>query len=299
MKLVFLFLLIASVSQAKELALTFDDAPGDTTLHFQAKERTDKLLAQLKASNAPPVIIFANPCNGDGVTSNVSQLKKFKEAGHIIGNHTCTHPRLDTAGYEEFVANIQKAENILGDLLSVPKYFRFPFFNEGRDVTMRDQVRDWLKSQNYQNVSSSLENEDPIFSTKINEAKKQNKKIDYEKVKALYLKHILDGVEFYDKLAVEVLGRSPKHIILLHDKDATVLFIGDLIRELKKRGWSIIAADEAAKDPLYSMMPKNTHSTFGILGQVAYEKFGTFKPYYDFDRMVIEIDEALGLKGKN
>ncbi|MBO9668508.1 MAG: hypothetical protein J7501_17050 [Bdellovibrio sp.] len=143
-----------------------------------------------------------------------------------------------------------------------------------------------------------LENEDPFFSNRINEAKKQNKKIDYEKVKNLFLRHIIDGVEFYDKLATETLGRSPKHIILLHDKDATVLFIEDLVHELQKRGWTFVDAAEAAKDPLYSMKPKNVMSTYGILAQVVYEKNGSFKPYYDFDHLKIDLDSTLGLKSK-
>ncbi|MNL14837.1 Polysaccharide deacetylase [compost metagenome] len=240
-------------------------------------------------------MIFANPCNGNGAKSNYAQLTKFKDAGHIIANHTCTHPRFDNVGPEQFIADTVKAENIIGGLMGEQKYFRYPFFNEGKDVAARDQFRKWLEDHKYQNVSASLENEDPFFSNRINEAKKQNKKIDYEKIKTLFVNHIVEGAEFYDKLANETLGRSPKHIILLHDKDATVLFIEDLVHELQKRGWTFIDAAEAAKDPLYSMKPKNVVSTYGILAQVAYEKNGSFKPYYDFDQLEKDLNSALGL----
>ncbi len=77
----------------KEIALTFDDAPGETTLHFTPEQRTDELFKKLKSLNVPPVIIFANPCNGGEVNYILRQLKKFRDNGHIIGNHTCTHPR--------------------------------------------------------------------------------------------------------------------------------------------------------------------------------------------------------------
>ena len=298
MKFIIALLLIVSVAHSKQIALTFDDAPGDTTLHFNPEQRTDELIRKLKVLKVPPVLIFANPCNGNGATSNFAQLKKFKEAGHIIGNHTCTHPRFDDVGPDKFIADTVKAEVILGDLMPKPKYFRYPFFNEGKSVAARDQFITWLEKNEYQNVSSSLENEDPTFSGRINEAKRQNKKIDYEKIKVLFLKHIIDGVEFYDKLAIDTLGRSPKHIILLHDKDATVLFIEDFVHELKNRGWTFISASEAAKDPLYSMKPKNVVSSYGILAQVAYEKNGSFKPYYDFDKLQRDLNSALGLKSK-
>jgi Predicted xylanase/chitin deacetylase len=296
MKFIIAILLLVSSAKAKEIALSFDDAPGETTLHFTPDQRTDELIRKLKELKVPPTIIFANPCNGSGPKSNLAQLTKFKNAGHIIGNHTCSHPRFDVVGPERYSADTLKAESIIGSLMGEPKYFRYPFFNEGKDIASRDQFRKWLDEHKYQNVSSSLENEDPFFSNRINEAKKQNKKIDYEKIKAIFLKHIIEGVEFYDKLAIETLGRSPKHIILLHDKDATVLFIDDLVHELQKRGWTFIDAAEAAKDPLYSMKPHNVLSTYGILAQFAYEKSGSFKPYYDFAQLERELNAALGLK---
>ncbi|WP_413287733.1 polysaccharide deacetylase family protein [Bdellovibrio sp. HCB337] len=298
MKFLLVLFLFATTVQAKKLALSFDDAPGDDALHFTSKARTTELLKKLKSLNSPPVLIFANPCNGSSPESNYAQLKQFKDAGHIIGNHTCTHPRFDEAGVEKVIEDTQKSETLMNGLMTGSKYFRFPFFNEGKDREARDLFRSWLETNKYQNVSASLENEDPVFSKRLNDAKKLSKKINYEKVKALFIKHIIEGAEFYDKVAVDVLGRSPKHIILLHQKDATVLFIDDLVRELRSRGWTIISAEDAVKDPLYSMKPKNTLSTYGIIGQLAYEKQGSFKPYYDFSKLKQELDSALDLSSK-
>lgn len=42
------------------------------------------------------------------------------------------------------------------------------------------------------------------------------------------------------------------------------------------------------------MKPKNFKSTFGILAQVANEKDGSFKPYYDFNKLKKELNLALG-----
>ncbi|MBO9668507.1 MAG: polysaccharide deacetylase family protein [Bdellovibrio sp.] len=144
MRLIIAILLTLSVAHSKEIALTFDDAPGDTTLHFKPEQRTDELIRKLKGLKVPPVIIFANPCNGNGPKSNFAQLTKFKNAGHIIGNHTCTHPRFDDVGPDQFVADTVNAENIIGSLMGETKYFRYPFFNEGKIVAARDQFRAWL-----------------------------------------------------------------------------------------------------------------------------------------------------------
>ncbi len=289
----FLNLFKPTIALAKEIALTFDDAPGETTLHFTPEQRTDTLIQKLKSNNVPPVIIFANPCNGGDQPYILKQIRKLSEGGHIIGNHTCSHPRLDKVGFEYFTQDVKKAESLMGPTLSFPKLFRFPFFNEGTKSKLRDQIRQWLKDHSYRNIPSSIDNEDPIFSAKINEAKAKGKNVNYEKLKPLFIEHILAGAEYGERLALENLGYSPKHIILLHQKDATVLFIDDLVKELRQRGWTIVSAVDAIEDPLYRMEPKNTLSTFGILAQIVKEKTGEFQPSYDFVRLSKELDKVL------
>lgn len=115
-----LLVILPFTVSAKEIALTFDDAPGDTTAHFTPEQRTDELIRKLKLLKVPPVIIFANPCNGGERGYIHDQLKKFRESGHVIGNHTCTHPRLDDVGFDKFVQDTLDADKILSDLMVGP-----------------------------------------------------------------------------------------------------------------------------------------------------------------------------------
>lgn len=288
-----ILLLVAMPSFAKEIALSFDDAPGDPSPFFSPVQRTDELIKKLKTLNIPPVIIFANPCKGGDVAQQVAQMRKFKDEGHIIGNHTCTHPRLDEVGYDSYTSDILEGEKHLAGLLTSPKLFRYPFFNEGKDVAVRDKVRAWLKANNYRNVSASIDNDDTMFAAKLHQAYAKGRKIDQAKLKKVFVDHVVTGAEFFEKKAKEVLGRSPKHIVLLHQKDATVLFLEDLVKELRARGWKIIDANEALKDPLYGVEPGNTLTYHGLIGQIANEKDGNFKPYYTAKSLGRDIDKVL------
>ena len=107
----------------------------------------------------------------------ISQLKKYKDAGHLIENHTCSHPRLDEVGFKIFSEDAEKGDQLLSSLMSDQKFFRYPYLNEGKNVLVRDQMREWLKKNNYRNASISGDNEDPTFSAKINEAKRLRKKL--------------------------------------------------------------------------------------------------------------------------
>ncbi|MGA2871863.1 MAG: polysaccharide deacetylase family protein, partial [Verrucomicrobiota bacterium] len=99
--------------------------------------------------------------------SVLRQLKKYRDNGDFIGNHTCTHPRLDKIGAEEFIKDIEKNDRLLTPLFEGQKFFRFPFLNEGSDPDVRDKVRAWLTENHYRNGMVSADNEDPIFSFKI------------------------------------------------------------------------------------------------------------------------------------
>lgn len=295
MKLLLLIISIALPTQAKEIALTFDDAPMTTSQHFDSLTRTEELINNLEALKAPPVMIFANPCKRIDSTSVINQLKKYRTAGHLIGNHTCSHPRLDDVGFTNYINDIKKADILLTPLFSGQKYFRYPYLNEGIDNKTRDQVRQWLKDNQYKNGYVSLDNDDYYFSFKINEAKEKGKKIDYERVKTLFIQHILSAVKFYDDLAIKTVGYSPKHIILLHEMDATVMFIRPLVEELRKQGWKLISIEDALKDKIYTEEPKNTYTNNGVIAQLAKEKTGETIWHDDYDHIQTQLNKILDL----
>ncbi|MBK9324365.1 MAG: polysaccharide deacetylase family protein [Bdellovibrionaceae bacterium] len=286
-------LLFSGESFSKEIALTFDDAPVSASEHFESIKRTEELIRKLRLLKVPEAMVFANPCKDE--KTSVSHLKKYVEAGHLIGNHTCSHPRLDDVGFNEYSKDAEKADQLLSPLFIGQKFFRFPFLNESKDEKLRDQIRAWLKTNGYRNGMVSVDNDDYIVSWAINKAKETGKKIDYKKVEKIFLNHLLGAVEFYDDLAVKQLGYSPKHVILLHEVDATVMFIDSLVKELRQRGWKIISAKEAFEDRLYLEQPKNTYANNGIIAQIAMEKTGEKIAYNHFDELKAELVKALGL----
>jgi hypothetical protein len=58
------------------------------------------------------------------------------------------------------------------------------------------------------------------------------------------------NIEYADANAIEALERPVKHILLLHETDLSALFIGDLVDELRARGWEIISNQEAYTDEI-------------------------------------------------
>jgi peptidoglycan/xylan/chitin deacetylase (PgdA/CDA1 family) len=285
----------SSQVHSKEVALSFDDAPVGNSNHSKTHERTDSLIKSLKELDVKGAMIFANPCKRNDSDSVINQLKKYIEAGHFIGNHTCSHPRLDEVGFNEFSKDAQKADSLMFSLMGTQKFFRYPYLNEGKEEKTRNQMREWLQANKYRNGYVSIDNDDYIFSFVINQAKEKGKKIDYQKIEDLFIKHITGAAAYYDDLAIKTIGRSPKHVILLHEMDATVMFIKPLVKELRRQGWTIISAEEAYKDKMYLEAPKNTYANNGIIAQLSAEKTGENIGYKVFDEIKAELKKITGL----
>lgn len=296
MKWIVFIILFSSVTQAKEIALSFDDAPMPNSKHFESLERSSFLIEKLKSQSVPPIMIFANPCKGENSLATFSQLKKYVDAGHVIGNHTCSHPKLDDVGFDIYYKDAAEGDRLLVALFSGQKIFRFPYLNESNDRERRDQMRQWLKENHYRNGMVSVDNDDYIFSFKINEARDKGiNTIDYKKVEKLFIEHVVGGVNFYDEFAKKTIGYSPKHVLLLHEMDATVMFMESLVKALRQDGWKIISIEEAYQDKLYLEQPKNLYANNGIIAQVHYEKTGQKIGYHHFDTIKDELDTLLGI----
>ncbi len=156
-------------------------------------------------------------------------------------------------------------------------------------------MRGWLKMHGYRNGMVSIDDDEYLFSWAINKAKEQRKKIDYKKVEKLFVEYLIGAAEFYDQAAVKYLGYSPKHVILLHEVDATVMFIDALVKEFRHRDWKIISAQEAYQDKLYFEEPKNLYENNGIIAQMILEKKHEQIAYKDPSETMAELNRILGL----
>jgi hypothetical protein len=85
----------------------------------------------------------------------------------------------------------------------------------------------------------------------------------------LYVDVLIEAITFSDGIAVQYLGRSPKHVLLLHDNDLAAMFIGDLVSALQQRDWEIISPLEAYQDPIANQEPKTLFKGQGRVAALA------------------------------
>ena len=102
-------------SATKCLALTFDDGPHET--------QTEEILAVL-AKYGVTATFFPI---GENVARHPHLIRKARDAGHEIGNHTYTHCTVSKVSAETLTEEIRKTEEVLKEQCGVtPRLFRPP-----------------------------------------------------------------------------------------------------------------------------------------------------------------------------
>lgn len=242
----------------KRIAITFDDAPRQSGAFFSPDERSRRLIRQLRRARVAQAAFFVTPGNlsrPDGANGE-AHITAYVRAGHVIANHSFSHSHLNGMVADAYLADIDRATQWLAPRNGYRPWFRFPFLDEGwRDKEKRDAVRAGLAARGLRNGYVTVDGSDWSIEANCVAAVQAGQAIDRHALRDLYVETHVEAAETYDRLAIAALGRSPAHVLLLHETDIAALYLTDLVRELRRRGWRIISADEAYRDPIGAMMP--------------------------------------------
>lgn len=257
MKILSFILLLAfsTISLAQNVAITMDNPNTYKTPLLSAVNRDRAILSTLR-NNHLKIVLFAQGAQVDDIQGS-ALLSRWNSAGHIIANHTYSHISINDSSEAQYEHDVLKNENLLSAYSNFKKLFRFPFLKEGDTQEKRDEFRKFLHEHGYENGSVTIDASDWYISARLEARLAQNPNADITPYKNYYLQHIWSRAQYYDGLAVELLGRSPNHTLLVHHNLLNALFLGDLIQMFKDKGWNVINADDAFKDAIFKVEPNS------------------------------------------
>jgi peptidoglycan/xylan/chitin deacetylase (PgdA/CDA1 family) len=243
----------ASAADARSIAITIDDAPRIGS-YFDGPTRTTKLIDTLAKAQVGQAMFFCNSVRMDA--AGTERIRAYAEAGHLLGNHSHSHSDLHKVGVEPFVKDIEMATPILRELPNFRPWFRYAYLHEGLTIEVRDRLRNEVRRLGYRSAYVTVDTYDWHMDSLFQAAVQDGKKVDFDKLRAAYVDLLTDSVEFYDSVAQSQLGRSPHHVLLLHENDLAAMYLGDLVTNLRGKGWRIISPEEAFKDPIAMTEPE-------------------------------------------
>ena len=245
--------LFSHQSHSGEISLSFDDSPTNFGGYFSDLQRTKELAKQLKNVSVNEVVFFSNSVRL--TAEGKERLEIYAQHGHIIANHSHGHLDLHEVGANKFIEDVKLAHKLLSPLANFVRWFRFPYLRNGNSRQQRSQVKQALDRMGYRHGYVTVDNYDWYMSRLFQNAARSGKKIHFDRLKRTYINNLWQTIVFYDDMAKAVLKRSPRHVLLLHENDLAALFVGDLVKHIRSKGWRVISPRRAYKDPIAKMNP--------------------------------------------
>jgi len=238
---------------ANEVAITFDDLPGQQDLSAQKLEPiNNQIITTLRKFNAP-AIGFVNEYKlySKGQTKEkIAILKSWVDNGFSLGNHTFSHHSLTNSNLDEYEQDVLKGETISKKLMNEAgmdyHYFRYPYLDMGRPLQKRTAFEKFLKAQNLIIAPVTINTDDWKFNRSLN----QNPKSKDEVIQK-YLAYTRARFAFYEKVSKKLFNRNIKHVWLLHVNLLNSLVINDLLKIAQEYNYNFVTLDAALKDLAY------------------------------------------------
>jgi len=240
-----------------KISFSFDDGSIKNFPGYDLKIWNQMLLDHLKKHDVKAVLFVKG--SGMDNAKGASIAQSWDSLGHLIGNHTYSHPYFnsDKISLDVFEAELLKNDSLIRKYKNYTKLFRFPYLKEGNTIEKRDGFRAFLKEQDYKIGHVTIDASDWYIDGRLVKQLKNNPDADLTVFKKFYLDHIVERALFYDSLAFAITGRRINHNLLLHHNLSAALFLDDLIERFKDLGWKIVDVDEAYKDEIYEQEPQN------------------------------------------
>ena len=262
----------APTKDQPRIAITMDDFHWNKSVKLIPAERNQAILGALRAHGDLKAALFVAGRNADNEEGK-ALLREWDRAGHLIGNHSYSHKELnsDKTTTEVFTADILKCEAVLQGFPRYEKRFRFPYLKEGETAIKRDAVRAFLRQHGYTNGHVTIDASDWAVEDRLSARLTKQPSADVKPYRDFYLGHMWERAVYYDDLSRKAIGRSVKHTILVHYNLLNALFLGDLLDMFQSKGWKLIDATEAFKDPIFSAEPKIVPAGESVVWAIAKE----------------------------
>jgi peptidoglycan/xylan/chitin deacetylase (PgdA/CDA1 family) len=258
-----------AVPAGPSVSVTMDDFWFAETPMLSPAERNARILAAL-ARHRVRATAFVIGKNAEAEAS-AAMLAAWAKAGHTIGNHTYSHPYYAKASFDDFAADVVRAETVLARLPGYERIFRFPYLSEGDTPEKRDRMRAFLRERGYRNGHVTVDASDWYVDSRLRARLEARPGADVAPYRDFYLAHIWERAQYYDTLSREVLGRSVPHTLLVHFNLLNALFLDDLLAMFTAKGWRLIDASAAFADPVFKAEPKTVPAGQSLVWALAKE----------------------------
>jgi peptidoglycan/xylan/chitin deacetylase (PgdA/CDA1 family) len=287
-----------AVQQAHQAAITFDDFPGGEALACQVA--IGSRIANALRARGVPAVAFVNEgqlYRKGEVDSRIGILRDWLDAGLELGNHTFSHVGIDSVSLPQYEEDVIRGETVTRMLMAEKgrplRYFRHTQLRTGPTTEYREGLGAFLRNRGYTVAPVTVDTQDYMFAAVYADAKHRGDVALQRRVLDEYRLYVQENFSFHERLAVEVLGREVRHVVLLHVNHLNADLIDELLATLEKRGYSFTSLEEALRDPAYARPEPTTRKGWSWIQRWILAEGGEPRPEPREPAWVTDAVEAL------
>jgi peptidoglycan-N-acetylglucosamine deacetylase len=251
---------LPSAGRAEAVALTFDDLPTLSLTPSVTYDQTTSqdLLSGLKAHRFPAIgFVNEGKLEGDGRAARTALLKAWVDAGQDLGNHSYSHLSLNDTPVDAYIADVARGEPVTRSLLAAHgrslRWYRYPYLETGLTLPARRRFEGWLRAHGYRVAPVTMENSDWMFAYPYDEAVLHGDQAEVLRIRQAYLDYTARVVPWYRMAALELLGRRPSFVFLLHASRLNADSLNGLAEILKANQLRPTTLGTAMQDKAYAI----------------------------------------------
>ena len=253
---------------ARELVIAFEHClQGSTSLDALARSQ---MLVRNLATAAVPQAMFLIKTKGVN-EKDKTRLALYSDKGHLLVNAGHGQSLVTKSDLYAYEVGILKANRILQPYSGYKKHVYFSYLHESGDTNIQRGLAEFLQKRGYNPAFTGMNSMrgvdqylDQLYQKKIG----NNRAVNMAALESTYVDLIAQSLAQEDAKAFNLLGYSPKQVLVLQENDLAAYFIVALVDHLVEQGWTIIAAERALNDPIANPLAANRWGANGYLNSI-------------------------------
>ena len=255
------------------IAFTTDDLPIYPHLAlpegYSPASVANKIIRALDRHKIAGVYTFANswPLDVDPETARI--LDAWTSAGHLVGNHTHSHPLLNDVSSDAFTADITIADELLKPWLAraPQKLFRHPLNLWGNTEEKRSAVNVHIEKLGYIPADVTTYFFEWEWDRAWRWLGQKGRNAEAESLKSEFIEFCIAQLAYDQKCCREFFGHNVIGIALGHFVAFLAEVIDPLMARFRREGIEIVPLADALADPAYDRVGSLVTDRFQVYQQ--------------------------------
>ena len=246
-----IFFAVSTTAQDKVISFTLEDLPGQSHSRLKKIDEVNYFQQMLNLFDKHDIECTGFVIGDYAEKYDIALLSKFVANGHRVGIQSNRPLSLNNSDAGTFIEDVEQAHERLNSYLYKRRMYRFPKLHYGNSLAKQDSVFNYLEKHDYEVVPASIYLDNRQSSLAYISLKNSDVEYLRDSIIREFKNNVLSKCEEAFVHSRKKVNRDIRQIISLPYNPLTVIGLGEILPELRARGWRFSTVDSAMIDKIY------------------------------------------------